>query len=259
MRRSTILSIAQLWLPAGIRTVHARIAGSTPTRDTGLAVRCGKVRLSIFPTSRPIRRVSPSWNSGRQIGGYPHAFSAYRCCARARRSGRSTLTRTAVRPFTDKQIELVHDLRRPGGDRDRERPPVRRDPGQEPPARRGERAQVALPRQHEPRAAHAAQRHPRLYRAHPGQRLWRAAREDAVRAGTHPAQRQASARADQRRARSFQDRGRAAGAEPRQTIRSGTWCTASTARSSRWPPARSSPSRSRCRRTCRPATATSAG
>jgi hypothetical protein len=29
-------------------------------------------------------------------------------------------------------------------------------------ARRGERAQVALPRQHEPFTAHAAQRHPRL-------------------------------------------------------------------------------------------------
>jgi GAF domain len=33
------------------------------------------------------------------------------------------LTRSTVEPFTDKQIELVtNDLRRPGGDRDRERP-----------------------------------------------------------------------------------------------------------------------------------------
>ena len=32
-------------------------------------------------------------------------------------------------PFTDKQIELVHDLRRPGGDRDRERAAVRRGAG----------------------------------------------------------------------------------------------------------------------------------
>ena len=47
-----------------------------------------------------------------------------------------TLTRSEVRPFTDKQIELVIDLRRPSGDRDRERAAVRRDPGQEPPARR---------------------------------------------------------------------------------------------------------------------------
>ena len=32
--------------------------------------------------------------------------------------------RTRLRPFTDKQIELLRDLRRPGGDRDRERPAV---------------------------------------------------------------------------------------------------------------------------------------
>ena len=35
------------------------------------------------------------------------------------------LTRQHVRPFTDKQIELVDDVRRPGRDRDRERAPVR--------------------------------------------------------------------------------------------------------------------------------------
>ncbi len=35
------------------------------------------------------------------------------------------LQRSIVRPFTDKQIALVDDLRRPGGDRDRERAPVR--------------------------------------------------------------------------------------------------------------------------------------
>ena len=34
------------------------------------------------------------------------------------------LTRSEVRPFTDKQIELVIDLRRPGRDRDRERAAV---------------------------------------------------------------------------------------------------------------------------------------
>ena len=45
-----------------------------------------------------------------------------------------TLTRKDVRPFTDKQIELVIDLRRPGGDRHRERAAVRRNPGQKPPA-----------------------------------------------------------------------------------------------------------------------------
>ena len=46
--------------------------------------------------------------------GVPHA---------ARRSpiGVMVLAATTVEPFTDKQIELVADLRRPGGDRDRER------------------------------------------------------------------------------------------------------------------------------------------
>ena len=38
---------------------------------------------------------------------------------------------TTVEPFTDKQIELVSDLRRPGRDRHRERPPVRRGAGQD--------------------------------------------------------------------------------------------------------------------------------
>ena len=41
----------------------------------------------------------------------------------------SILQRNEVRPFTDKQIELVTDLRRPGGDRDRERAAVRRGAG----------------------------------------------------------------------------------------------------------------------------------
>ena len=45
-------------------------------------------------------------------------------------------------------------------------------------ARDREPAQVAVPRQHEPRAAHAAQRHPRLHRADARRHLRRAAGED---------------------------------------------------------------------------------
>ena len=37
-----------------------------------------------------------------------------------------TVRRNEVGPFTDTQIALLQDLRRPGGDRHRERPPVRR-------------------------------------------------------------------------------------------------------------------------------------
>ena len=54
------------------------------------------------------------------------------------------------------------DLRRPGGNRNRERAPVRRNPGQEPPACRGEPAQVPVFSQYEPRVAHPTQRDPRL-------------------------------------------------------------------------------------------------
>ena len=45
------------------------------------------------------------------------------------------LMRRTVRRFSDRQIELVYYFRRSGGDRDRERAAVRRNPGQEPPAR----------------------------------------------------------------------------------------------------------------------------
>ena len=51
--------------------------------------------------------------------------SACRCCARDSRSASSRLHAPSVRPFTDKQIELRRDLRRPGRDRHRERAAVR--------------------------------------------------------------------------------------------------------------------------------------
>ena len=79
-----------------------------------------------------------------------------------------------------RRIPAIHhrpagNLRRPVGGGDPERQPVPRDRGEGQAARGREPAQVAVPRQHEPRAAHAAQRHPRLHRAHSRRHLRRGA------------------------------------------------------------------------------------
>ena len=113
------------------------------------------------------------------------------------------------------------DLRGAVGAGDPERPAVPRDRGEEPAARGREPAQVAVPRQHEPRAAHAAQRHPRLHRADPRRHLRRDAGQDAQRARARAEQRQAPARPDQRRARPVQDRGRPAHAVARRLFDQG--------------------------------------
>ena len=70
------------------------------------------------PTCWPTRSIDCGERSA--IGMATARCSACRCCARARRSAPSRSRRTEVRPFTDKQIELVADFRRPGRDRDRE-------------------------------------------------------------------------------------------------------------------------------------------
>ena len=80
--------------------------------------------------------------------------------------------------------------------------------GKEP--RRGSQpGQVEIPRQYEPRAAHAAQRHHRLLRDH-GQRHVRRARLGQVPGilPRHPDQRPLSARSHQRHPRHVEDRGR---------------------------------------------------
>ncbi len=106
-----------------------------------------------------------------------------------------------------------HDLRGPGGDRNRERAAVRRDPGQEPPARDGQRAQVAVRRQHEPRAAHPAQCHHRADRDDGRQCGALRHRESRGAAQPGASRRHAPARPHQPGARPVQDRGRQARAQ----------------------------------------------
>jgi GAF domain-containing protein len=74
-------------------------------------------------------------------------------------------------PIHGKANRTCNDLRRPSGDRHRERAPLRRNSGQEPPTRSREPAQVAVPCQHESRATHAAERHSWLHRTDGGRHL----------------------------------------------------------------------------------------
>ena len=99
------------------------------------------------------------------------------------------------------------DPRGPVGDRDPERPAVPGDRREEPGARGREPAQVAVPRQHEPRAPDAAQRHHRRHRDAPRGRAGRRPAGPDRGARAHPPRRQAPARPDQRHPGPLEDRG----------------------------------------------------
>ena len=83
--------------------------------------------------------------------------------------------------------------------------------------------------------------------------------EDARRARADPAERPPSARPDQRRAGSVQDRGRPADAVAGRLLAARAGAGRGRARPRRWRPRRSWHSRSTCRRICRAAAATSGG
>ena len=126
--------------------------------------------------------------------------SACRCSGKGSRSASlGAVARRAVRPFDGRaRSRCSATFADQAVDRDRERAPVPRDPGQEPPARDREPAQERVPRQHVARAAHAAQRDHRLLRG--------------------------AARADVRRAQ--REAGRLPEGHP--LVRAGTCCSSST-------------------------------
>ena len=143
---------------------------------------------------------------------------------RRRRAGGAA---PGARRVSERDRRSPADLRGAIGARDPERAPVQRDRGEGPPARRREPAQVAVPRQYEPRAAHAARTPSWAIPSSCSTTSMATRRQDARRARPRAEQRQASARPDQRRARSVQDRGRASSRCRSTTIRSRMWCKAS--------------------------------
>ena len=109
----------------------------------------------------------------------------------------------------------AQDVRHAVRARHPERPAVPRDRGQGRGARGGQPPQVRVPRQHVPRAAHAAQRGHRLLRGAARPDVRRAERQAGRVPAGHPVLRTAPALADQRHPRPLQDRGRAHGARAR--------------------------------------------
>ena len=112
-------------------SLHAQFAGdsSLPTRPGHPLARV-VARPSRSSTSPDIRTTRPISTSASRLAtadvGGARTFSSCRCCKEDELIGAIAIYRQEVRPFTDKQIELVHELRRPGRHRHRERPPAQR-------------------------------------------------------------------------------------------------------------------------------------
>ena len=128
-RRSCYQHVASLRLFARITTNSWQTIRFQPGRGSSVIGRTVRRRPQpfIFPMCWPIRNIT--YLEGPKQWRRSGPCSASRSCVKERRSGSSFWIARTVQPFTDKQIELVDDLRRPGRHRDRERAPVRRGAG----------------------------------------------------------------------------------------------------------------------------------
>ncbi len=93
----------QAWLPARNHRVHAKTYPIAGPRDGRLGELSQKATIHI-----PDVLADPEYAfaGGQQAAAFERC-SAYRCCAKECRSESSSCTRKTVRPFTEKQIELV--------------------------------------------------------------------------------------------------------------------------------------------------------
>ena len=113
------------WRSHGASAGDAALRSRVPDRPG--AVPSARERVVAAPVTSPTRGDAPRERDLARAGGY-RSILACRCCATGP-VGAIGVPRTEPGTFTEAQIEAAPDLRRPGGDRDRERAPVQRDQG----------------------------------------------------------------------------------------------------------------------------------
>ena len=91
--------------------------------------------------------------------------SPCRCCAKGAFSARLTVSRKTTGSYPPEVVELLQTFAAQSALAIQNARLFREIEQKSRELESREQAQVAVPRQHEPRAAHAAERHPRLHRA----------------------------------------------------------------------------------------------